>query len=524
MSQFILTDEKWIPCVMDNGTAHDLSLRESLNEAHHIREIFDPSPLVTAALHRLLLAVLHRNFRVNSLADWKMLWQQRRFDEEKLNTYFDRWWSRFDLLHAERPFYQRSSLTLSKRMPLKRLGWEFAAGNNGTLFDHSWDEDRPAVAPAVAARWVIATQCFAASAGRGEKGQLHTKDSPWTRGAIILVQGDNLFETLALNLLSLHRTDFLSTQDDLPVWESDEDWQPAHDQTPRGLLEYLTWQSRSIRLLPDEQGALRECFFAQGRALPEDFRNEPMYAYRRNREQGLIIWSFNEFRVLWRDSHALFNLSDEAPFRVPQAFHQLARLVREGFLERERMYRLQVMGQCLESGQPTIYFWRTERLPLRVEYLNEKELLEKLREALTLTEQVARDLGASVYMLARLLLEYTSERKPDKKDIQQIIMHLGTEALYWSRLEGYFRKLLSRLPNDQTTDEGGVVEYGTTELPRWEETLRAVATDTFTTATRSLDNSSRALKAVAAAEHNFRRRLNETLGISQSQSATGGQQ
>ncbi len=510
MASFNLLDEAWIPAVMAGGEPRELSLRDALIEADRAQEIFDASPLVTAALHRLLLAVLWRVFPLRSLAEWKTLWQARRFDAARLNAYFDQWRERFDLLHPERPFYQLGNLTLGKRAPLKRLGWEFAAGNNGTLFDHSSDDDRPAIEPKVAARWVVATHCFAASAGKSET--IHTKDSPWSRGAVILMQGDNLFETLSLNLLNLLRTDFPQSDDDLPAWEKDAAWRPQHDQTPDGIFEYLTWQSRAIKLLPDENGDLRECYFAQGRAIHDNFKTEPMYAYRRDTKQGLIVWQLDEDRVVWRDSHALLNLSDDAPFQIPQALHHLARLVREKALSRDKLYRLQVLGQCLESGQPTIHFWRNERLPLRADYLNEKALLDKLRSGVTLSEEVAKALQSGVYSLAKAILEFIADRQPDTKDVKRMIAHLQTEAFYWSQLEAPFKQLLADLPTDQTQNGDGEIVYGEYALAEWARTLERTAKEAFHITTRSLDGSSRALKAVAIAERNFHARLRETLG------------
>lgn len=509
MATFNLIDEPWIPCVMANGETHELSLRVALAEAENVRELFDASPLVTAALHRLLLAVLWRVFPLHSLAEWKTLWQAERFDVTKLEAYFEQWHERFYLLHPEKPFYQFNRLELKKPTPLKRLGWEFAAGNNGTLFDHSSDDDRPAIEPKVATRWIVATHCFAASAGKSET--IHTKDSPWSRGAAILIQGDTLFETLALNMLNLIRTDFPQSGDDLADWEKDADWQPQHDQIPDGILEYLTWQSRTIKLLPDEKGELHDCYFAQGRAIREDFKQEPTYAYKRDPKLGLLVWQFNEDRVLWRDSHSLLNLSVEAPFQIPQALHHLAKLVREKTVERHRLYRLQILGQSLESGQPTIHFWRNERLPLSADYLNEKPLLDKLREAITLSEEVAKVLQSGVYSLAKALLEFIADRQPDKKDVQQMTKHLQTESFYWSQLEAIFKQLFTDLPADQTQNDEGEIVYGELRLAEWARVLKRTAEDAFHIATRSLDGSSRALKAVAIAERSFRGKLHEAL-------------
>ena len=60
MSRYNLTDEKWIPVRFPDGTRGEQSIRDTLLRAKNIAAIEDPSPLVVAALHRFLLAVLYR--------------------------------------------------------------------------------------------------------------------------------------------------------------------------------------------------------------------------------------------------------------------------------------------------------------------------------------------------------------------------------------------------------------------------------------------------------------------------------
>ena len=52
---FNLIDQPFIPCVTREGQHAEFSLLETLTRAHEIRELCDESPLVTIALHRLLL-------------------------------------------------------------------------------------------------------------------------------------------------------------------------------------------------------------------------------------------------------------------------------------------------------------------------------------------------------------------------------------------------------------------------------------------------------------------------------------
>ena len=68
---FNLIDGEWIPCIMLDGTTREFGLLETLARAHEVEEVFDPSPLITASLHRLLLAILHRNFGPASIQEWR---------------------------------------------------------------------------------------------------------------------------------------------------------------------------------------------------------------------------------------------------------------------------------------------------------------------------------------------------------------------------------------------------------------------------------------------------------------------
>ena len=195
----------------------------------------------------------------------------------------------------------------------------------------------------------------------------------------------------------------------------------------------------------------------------------------------------------------------------------------EGSLDQHRLYQLQVLGQALESGQPTIRFWRQERLPVRVEYLSEPLVIEQLGKALKLAEGAARVLQKSIRSLGQLLLAPDTHRHPDRKDVDNLTDGFGAIPHYWSQLEAPFKRLLIDLPSDRRTDEHDDVYYGEKELPRWARTLHDAATSAFTIVTRSLDTSSRSLKAVAAVEPQFRAGLRAALPDN-FQTSTGGTQ
>ena len=115
MNSFNLVDQKWIPCIMLDGTRDEKNIKEVILEASDIKEIFDNSPLVTVALHRLLLAILHRNLGPANENEWGFLWNNGsgEWDTDRILTYLDKWQHRFDLFDNKYPFYQCSAMPIS---------------------------------------------------------------------------------------------------------------------------------------------------------------------------------------------------------------------------------------------------------------------------------------------------------------------------------------------------------------------------------------------------------------------------
>jgi hypothetical protein len=84
----------------------------------------------------------------------------------------------------------------------------------------------------------------------------------------------------------------------------------------------------------------------------------------------------------------------------------------------------------------------------------------------------------------------------------EMVDSLGADRLFWSRLEGPFRRLLVQLgaASDQAGRDG--------ELARWfDRTLRATALGAFAETADQLDRAARTLRAAVLAEGQLRRSL-----------------
>src|SRR5689334_9174852 len=99
---FNLLDKPWIPCVMADGRARELSVMDTLLQAHAVAEVVGDAPPVTVAMVRLLLAVLHRCFGPDNEGAWHALWQRGKFDPQPIDNYLAQVHPYFDLFDHQR--------------------------------------------------------------------------------------------------------------------------------------------------------------------------------------------------------------------------------------------------------------------------------------------------------------------------------------------------------------------------------------------------------------------------------------
>lgn len=495
---FNLIVEPFIPCLDQRGAFHELGLHSVLQSAHDLRELRDDSPLVTVALHRLLLAILHRNFGPASTQEWKTLWNSGRFDGDKLGEYLEQWKDHFHLFHPQHPFFQVAGFSTKEASGINRLAQELARGNNATLFDHTRDDPAPLLTPAQAARLIITEQSFAVGGGKSDLG--NTPHAPLVGGAIAMPQGRNLFETLMLNLVVYNREHPCpSSEDDAPVWERND--VPSRGAShPAGYLDYLTWQTRTLLLSPADvsnERRVSRVFYAQGRKFdpPPGFL-EPNMSYKRG-DDGDRPLRFSEDRDLWRDSSALFQFAETDQFIGPLCFRHLQILVQQGVLSRSHRYDVATIGLCTDKAK--VSFWRRDRLPLPLAYLDDIDLVGSLKSALSLADDVGKLVRRAAWQTAATLLS-NGQTSPDKQRVADLVDSLAPDRLYWSRLEIPFRQLLADLPGDCDHQERAIAHWTC-------ETLRRQAEAAFDETAGDLNRSARELRAVTLGRQMLQRDL-----------------
>jgi CRISPR system Cascade subunit CasA len=484
---FNLIDQPWIPCILPDGTQEELSLSQLFRQAGEVRELGGESPMVTASLYRLLLALLHRTQDgPKDIDDWHRLWQQG-WDQQAFEDYFDVWYSRFDLFHPEKPFYQRADERMSPRSVTAMIH-DAASGNNATLFDHHVDDDVVSLTPGEAARLLLVIQNYGLAGPCNPKLKLYFTGGPCVGGIVFLAQGENLQQTLLLNLLPYPDAAVMPIDgEDRMSWEVDDPLLPQRS-IPLGYLDYLTWQNRRVLLLPKQMSdrtVVQEMTMSPALTLDAGVL-DPMMHYRKDEQLGPRSLGFSESRALWRDSATLFQLRNDK-YRPLAVLEWLAMLNSYHYLEDQHTYRLQAFGMVNDKAK--MEFFRHERLPLPPEYLEDTELVEMLQNTLSMAQETANQLWGATASLAKRMVQSAEDKEPHKEDWRPLLDSWGVDRIYWAQLEAAFRLTMHHLP-----------ESPVDTLIDWRQTLYRAAKSAFDDVADNLGTSPRTLRAVVQAQ------------------------
>lgn len=314
----------WIPCAMLDGSRKLYSLAELFENAHHVRRVFGDTPLETAAMMRLFLAIIHRARNGPAGApEWAAIWQLGRFGKPE-SDYLRHWFNRFSLYDGASPFYQFVPEQETRMISIAKPQPDRSSGNNSTLFDYSLDDDPAPVNEAKAARIVVSSQAFSL----GEAGGF--KHGHCARGDVYFVEGQSLFETLMFNLLPYNQDSPIpNTLDDRPAWEQDDPFNPDRD-TPYGWLDLLTWQSRRTILYPESDGSVRWMYWMPGLMSDPDLKDPMMCYWYRATTKAWIPSKTNRFLPAWQNLDRAIRAT---PTTVPiQAAGWVIQLARDGWL------------------------------------------------------------------------------------------------------------------------------------------------------------------------------------------------
>ena len=450
MSRFNLIDEKWIPVRFPDGSRDELGIRDTLLRAKEITAIEDQSPLVVASLHRFLLALLYRALEGPTDIEQAKDLFEAGLPNDKIAQYLDKYRSRFWLFDEQYPFYQVPSYEPKEKNGKKQWrSWtamvaEHNADNAKVLFDHINTGNAGTIPAKKAAQWLIACQSFAV--GGGNSDFQYTKSAPSASAVMAIPIGVSLRDTLFFLLVPENREVIRSDQ---PVWEREPDALESLRKGPTrsafGWADLYTWQPRSIRLRPNEQGTeVAGLALASGIECESDDQIDPMLGYRIDEKNGKLPIQFRE-RGLWRDFDSL----------IPDTSHLAPRVIEHAIaLTRTHPDRfprsVMVLGQT--NSKAKIEFWRLERFALPAALAADRDIRADIRRFLTVAEDSQKALESACRSYARDLLS-RGDRKPKDKDVSGFVSQMTCIPNYWSMLERGFHDILRAFTLIENLDE-----------------------------------------------------------------------
>jgi cse1 family CRISPR-associated protein len=297
MSSFNLLDEKWLKVVTKNtNEVIDVSLIELFENAQEFKILAGEMKTQDFSVLRLLLAVLHtvysrfnvdgkvydyldvdemyrqkddvseddlEDYREELMETWKNLWKKGKFSKIVLD-YLEKWREHFYIFDEQYPFYQVTKEEIYSNIDEGKKPSKIAIKNINRLISESdnkialfspksdKDDNKNEVTNEEFARWLIMFQGYT---GQSDKRKIKKKSYSASNGWLfdiggIYFEGDNLFETLLLNLALVHPSqDYVTLSKEKPCWEfSGEENIQASFNDISNLSELYTNWSRAIYL------------------------------------------------------------------------------------------------------------------------------------------------------------------------------------------------------------------------------------------------------------------------------------
>ncbi|MCX6378704.1 MAG: type I-E CRISPR-associated protein Cse1/CasA [Armatimonadetes bacterium] len=536
--KYNLLHEPWIPCELSGGSTVKLGLWDVLARAHEIIEIYDPSPLVTTSLHRLLIVLMYRCVPASSDEDfdsnWKTLWESPTLPTGNIERYFAQWSERFSLFDENYPFYQTPSLSVvqeDKQGNLQEHPDSIFRLHNDTpdvalsyLFEHrQLSQDSVVIPVDEAARLLVATQSYGISCSQSGRYTFNgeTKHDPGGRqngllytGLVCWLAGQSLKETLLLNW-----TRYVCPELDMPCWERNDyaasitsSQGKGNEHIPRGMLDRFTWQARMARLIPTYQYgnlAVSQIHFTQGRqARKAVIRDEMQFYIRDSKGEVESVLQLRRDKAGWRNIHSLLLFSSlKQNDTRPAVIRQVSERIEYGELNvnTRRYLQLHVTGHSNDKAKTVL--WRHDFQAIPVRLIADPNLSMLLGRLMSEAEDMSNILQRKTEKLCQVFLcpKYFDmdgepiNKPPERKKWESLSRCIDPRPAYWARLESVFQRLLLHIADD----EGDASEV-------WRKALDNQARIAFSEAASQLGDSVRAIKAEALASVKTKTRKGRT--------------
>ena len=489
---FNLLDEPWVRVMDRSQQIHEVSLKDAILNAHDYVSLSGELPTQDVAVMRLLLAVLHTVFsRVDedgeaspleeddedeALARWKALWDKRSFSRKAVTEYLDQWHERFWLFHPERPFGQVAGLKIGTDYDAPKLNGEISESSNKLRFFSMYaGKEKTALSYAQAARWLLYLNAYDDTSSKPTKegkakagGSLPSPGIGWLgKLGLIYLCGNNLFETLMLNLIVIN--DGIVQCEQKPLWEQEavSGEERTEIPIPANLAELYTLQSRRILLNRIENKVISYKLLGGDFFEKENAFFEPMTVWRtlKKENEAFTPKRHDSARQMWREFSVMFEENGNRFAGVIYWFknflygHQLI----------PRSYLMRTAIASVEYGDKDFFVKNVFSDSLTMHSSLLSDLGAAWRRLIEIEiERCYKLAGAAAHLAQNLYIASGGSNSPKDKHYAQTAEDARAQLYY--RLDVPFRNWLRNIDADadDQVDE---------KIAAWQETAKKIASD-----------------------------------------------
>lgn len=473
--EFNLITEKWIKVLNQNDQVEEVSLENVLTNTKYYKALAGECSQQDITVFRFLLAVVYTitwRYDEEGTEDqidtpkkakdrWSKIWKAERFPEAAVQKYLTIWKDRFWLFDKKYPFGQTSAAVQgSEFSSAKLIGDIFESGNKMRIFSFRTDKEK--VPYAEAARWCFFLNGFDDCASKKPKGKI--KKCYLSRLGLITAVGNNLFESLMLNLPLLKSGIELWGEDPKPVWERDipPSGHNVEILQPDNLAELLTVQSR--RILLRRSGQFVTGYYDMAGDILSEAPSEPMTVFCSKKDEsgnviGFIPAAHDPQKQMWRNFSAL--VAEDKSKKAAGIISWIAMLKNSRILKKGMRISFKVMSVEYGSMNSGIVNSFEDSLTVYAGLLaNMQSYLPRITNEIALCEKVARIIG-------QFSLEAAYAAGVDKKHLESRVERY--KELFYYLMDIPCRKWLASL--DPESEDVDFDE----EIKKWRNTIKKTA-------------------------------------------------
>ena len=499
---FNLCNEPWIPVLYVSGQTQEVSLKQLFDEGNSIRKIHSGDATTDVAILGVAVVIFFRAVLENKEEYGELYREPKKWIQnislggsEQLyfvQDYLKKYQDRFNLFGAKRPFMQVADLHTSKGevKPVSRL----VLDSESEYFSMRAEQALTSLSYAEAARYLMTVQAYdysgiksgAVGDPRVKGGKGYPLGVGWygTTGKII-IHGENLIETLLycidyeqlLNVEKVKGKSHRIALQDKPVWEQElpdtaapraykcgDPTKYKDEPAPAaGMCEILTWQSRRVRLFP-ENGRVTGVLVSNGdKWFDRNTYTDPLTAYRFSKNQSTQtnpVWmpkAHSAERTLWRGVDALLTRLDSSQIKQDKPAPVIRQMSSGKYFPAGAKANVQLVGMVYGNQSAVIEGTIDESLSLELALLTEQgaRISTTVRENIQITMDAAIALG----QYAGNLLRAAGKEYEFRPSVTESILH---------RMEDEFRSWLADL---------SVSDDVSTQAAKWQSKVRRILED-----------------------------------------------